>query len=1736
MQNNLSFTTNSDVDVNVTNLTARLPQITESVQIGDADDVIVTTSGNLTVTGDLLVAGNNIKDSTLNTIASSDGSGNITIPKIIASSEIKGLASTGTDQTGGHLNLKGGTGTGSGTSGSIRFFGHDNSGSSGTGEGSMAQVASIDGSGNLQIDGDLTVSGNDIKDNDGTTCITFDSSGNTTIANTLNATLTGNVTGDVNGNASTATNLTASTSTAVGLGTIELGHASDTTISRAGAGDVNIENNIIYRAGGTDVPVTDGGTGRSTLAQGKVIIGAGTNGVTTRTIGIGNDNIVEIDDIDVANGDFAKFTGNGLEGRSVSEVLSDLGATTVGGNIFTLTNPGAVRFLRFNADNTVSALTASDFRSAIGAVIVGNGAGDALAGDTTTITPQQASDITANNAKTGITAQQASDITANNAKVSMSLGTASNQALAGDTDVVTKTGSETLTNKILTSPDINGGTIDAADITVGAGKTLDVSGGTLTLATDQISGDAISGGTIGTTTITALAGNLSMGDNNITNVGDIALDTISADDTSVGIGVSLADDLGTAFTIKQGSNAYLTVDTTNSSESVSIGTGISGTAINIGNTTSSETTIGDNLTVNGNLTVSGTTTTVNTATLTVEDPLIKLASGNTTSDTVDIGLFGVYDTSGSTDLYSGLFRDADDSGKWKLFKGSQTNPGTGTTINTSATGYEVATLVANIEGNVTGNVSGNTSGSSGSCTGNAATATKIASITNTDIVQLNTTTTQTGTKTFSGVIDITNTTDSTDATGDTGALRVEGGASIAKKLYVGTDLDVDGTANLDDVDIDGDTQIDGTLTVGVNDTGKDVKFFGATSGQYMLWDESEDELILAGDSKLSFHDGGGGENIVATQDGVLTINAGTKLDITAPTVDINTTTKVDIDSDAGIDLDGTVLSIDGTDNSNITVTGSAKDLEVSVTGGGTQELRLASAGTGASAIYLNASAGSVNIDSEDNVTIDAKDEISLTTTTADGHISLVSAHASGVAFHIDADTDPASEVQIDAGILDIDVTGAATLDAVGIAIDAGSGELDLTTTGTLDINANALAMDLTDSSEIKITSSQAAEDLTIEQAGNNDSSIIIKAAGTGSDAIKLNATAGGVDIDAAQGYDVDIQGGQVLVTSKANADNTGLADAIKLLTPSGAGGGAADTISIVNTQGTNEGALTLTATAGGVDVDAAALKNVNVSGGQVEISSKDNAAGAISLTANVGANETIKIVNTQGTTDGADDDGAIELSAAAGGIGLAWADSKDLWAEGGRAIITANKDAADAIKLHADAGASQTINIVNDEGTDAAAIALTASSGGIAINSAGNSNFTTSNADLTLSQTCNANDQDITISQVSNGNDTHIKIITNSTSNDAIKIDAVGGGIDIGGQLGDTKTLKLGNSNSTQITLSPSDTPADEKISLINVSGTANDAIKIDAQAGGITLDANGGTITFADGGSSLGTITSAGYSGTAATVTVTDDSGATARPVVFHDGNDGLLDDTGAFTYKPSTGEVTATKFIGAVTGNVSGTSGGIAITAASGTDTAGTNAVLKAGQSTGNKNGGKISFQTSKASASSSSDLNSLTEIASIDHDGVNGKIKYTLPGGSTSGETGGGDVVYFGNIESGGGALTPGDIYYLRYANNQSEWIKANADADAAAAASKNLLGVALGTAVSDGILLRGIVTLEGHVGDENNIGQPVFLSNTAGGVILTAATDTGDIIRAIGYVVNHGTNCEIYFNPSNTFIEV
>ena len=66
-------------------------------------------------------------------------------------------------------------------------------------------------------------------------------------------------------------------------------------------------------------------------------------------------------------------------------------------------------------------------------------------------------------------------------------------------------------------------------------------------------------------------------------------------------------------------------------------------------------------------------------------------------------------------------------------------------------------------------------------------------------------------------------------------------------------LDVNGTLRATGaVTFDSTVAATGTVTVGVDDTGHDVKFFGATSGKYMLWDESEDTLLFPDSTKATF--------------------------------------------------------------------------------------------------------------------------------------------------------------------------------------------------------------------------------------------------------------------------------------------------------------------------------------------------------------------------------------------------------------------------------------------------------------------------------------------------------------------------------------------------------------------------------------------------------------------------------------------------------------------------------------------------------------------------------------------------------------------------------------------------------------------------------------------------------------------------------------------------------------------
>jgi len=113
------------------------------------------------------------------------------------------------------------------------------------------------------------------------------------------------------------------------------------------------------------------------------------------------------------------------------------------------------------------------------------------------------------------------------------------------------------------------------------------------------------------------------------------------------------------------------------------------------------------------------------------------------------------------------------------------------------------------------------------------------------------------------------------------------GTTDLDDVNISADLDVDGTANLD-----GAVQIDNTVTVGVDDTGHDVRFYGATAGASWLWDESANAVVVTGVAGAdSFNVAAGNVDI----DGNMDVAGTTDLD------DVNISADLDVDGTSNLD-------------------------------------------------------------------------------------------------------------------------------------------------------------------------------------------------------------------------------------------------------------------------------------------------------------------------------------------------------------------------------------------------------------------------------------------------------------------------------------------------------------------------------------------------------------------------------------------------------------------------------------------------------------------------------------------------------------------------------------------------------------------------------------------------------------------------------------------------------------------
>jgi hypothetical protein len=123
-------------------------------------------------------------------------------------------------------------------------------------------------------------------------------------------------------------------------------------------------------------------------------------------------------------------------------------------------------------------------------------------------------------------------------------------------------------------------------------------------------------------------------------------------------------------------------------------------------------------------------------------------------------------------------------------------------------------------------------------------------------------------------------------------------------------------------------------------------------------------------------------------------------------------------------------------------------------------------------------------------------------------------------------------------------------------------------------------------------------------------------------------------------------------------------------------------------------------------------------------------------------------------------------------------------------------------------------------------------------------------------------------------------------------------------------------------------------------------------------------------------------------------------------------------------------------------------------------------------------------------------------------------------TASVSGYGDIVTFGT-----GSLTAGNLYYL---SSTGAWTGADASAESTA---KGMLAIALGTAPSNGMLVRGYARNSAWT---QTTGDVLYLSETTGEITNTAPSTAASIIRIVGYMIN-ATNDVVYFNPSNDWTE-
>ena len=446
--------------------------------------------------------------------------------------------------------------------------------------------------------------------------------------------------------------------TSIGVGTgdspqftgIELGHANDTTIARASAGQITVEGTAVVLAGGANHDGFSDFVANEHIDHSGVSISAGsglTGGGTiaanrTLTVGAGNGITVNTNDVAVT--------------AAQTTITSVLNASLVVGR-------DAHNQIQFSTDNEIHFKTNNEtpvIKMKASGEIEATKFDGALEGNADTATA-----LATARAINGVNFDGTGDITV----------TAAGSTLS-DTVTVAKggTGATTLTDGGIL---LGSGTGAITAMAVLADGAMIVGDGT----TDPV---AESGATLRT----------SIGVGTGDSPQFTAIELGHASDTTIA--------RASAGVISVEGETVITTGNLKST----LAAGFGSNAVTIGDA-NDVVTIGNDLTVTGDLLVSGDTVTVDTATLVVEDPLIKLAKGNA-ADTVDVGIYAQY-TESSTTKYAGIIRDASVTGDpWTFFDSLTTEPTTTATVGSNNFDFADVkaggiTAVDGFTGNVTGN-------------------------------------------------------------------------------------------------------------------------------------------------------------------------------------------------------------------------------------------------------------------------------------------------------------------------------------------------------------------------------------------------------------------------------------------------------------------------------------------------------------------------------------------------------------------------------------------------------------------------------------------------------------------------------------------------------------------------------------------------------------------------------------------------------------------------------------------------------------------------------------------------------------------------------------------------------------------------------------------------------------------------------------------------------------------------